>query len=140
MPPKGPMKPKEVINASILFYILGLSLRKSSIAIKEIFKLRISHETIRKYVRKFGFKMRRLNENHFSNEVHLDDTMIKLNSYYVYLFVAFDEANRNYALVYLSKRKSSKAVKRVIKKLRRLGIRRIITDGAKQYNVIKNWA
>ncbi|UXD22841.1 hypothetical protein IPA_08810 [Ignicoccus pacificus DSM 13166] len=59
MPPKGPIRPEEVINASILLYILGSPLRKVSIAIREIFKLRMFHDTIRSYVRKFRFKMRK---------------------------------------------------------------------------------
>ncbi|UXD22840.1 hypothetical protein IPA_08805 [Ignicoccus pacificus DSM 13166] len=38
--------------------------------------------------------------------------MIKLNGCYAYLLVAYDEANRNYALICLSRRKSSKVAKK----------------------------
>jgi putative transposase len=116
---KGMRYSAEVIILCVTFYLkYGLSLRN----LEEIFTIRnlfIDHSTINRWVIKFSElieKNYRKKKRKFCNKYYIDETYVKVNGNWMYLYRAIDRKNETIDF-YFSSNRSKKAAKRFFQRI-----------------------
>src|SRR3954462_5795448 len=109
----------EDIAYSLYLYFLGLSLRNTSKAVSRFVKR--SHTAIRDWIQRYKPEM--LSSRKISvTEFIIDETIIKVGSEYIWLWIAIENDNREILQISISKERNMFAAERFILKLvRRYG-------------------
>jgi putative transposase len=121
----------EDIAYSLYLYFLGLSLRNTSKTVSRFVKR--SHTAIRDWIRKYKPEMlssRKLRITEFI----IDETIIKVGSEYIWLWIAIENDNREIFQMSISKERNMFVAERFISNLlKRYGEHPVSTDGGTWY-------
>ena len=121
----------EDIAYSLYLYFLGLSLRNTSKAVSTFIKR--SHTAIRDWIQKYKPEMlssRRIRITEFI----IDETIIKVGSEYIWLWIAIEDDNREILQISISKERNMFVAERFILNLvKRYGEHPVSTDGGTWY-------
>jgi len=121
----------EDIAYSLYLYFLGLSLRNTSKAVSRFVKR--SHTAVRDWIQKYkpeilGCKKIRI------TEFIIDETIIKVGSEYVWLWIAIENDNREILQISISKERNMFVAEHFISNLvKRYGEHPVSTDGGTWY-------
>jgi putative transposase len=120
----------EDIAYSLYLYSLGLSLRNTSKAISRFVKR--SHTAIRDWIQKYKPEM--LSRKIRITEFIIDETIIKVGSEYIWLWIAIKNDNREILQISISKERNMFVAERFILNLvKRYGEHPVSTDGGTWY-------
>src|SRR5215467_7228880 len=121
----------EDIAYCLYLYFLGLSLRNTSKAVSRFVKR--SHTAIRDWIQKYKPEM--LNSRKIRiTEFLIDETIIKVGSEYIWLWIAIENDNREILQISISKERNMFVAECFILKLvKRYGERPVSTDGGTWY-------
>lgn len=86
--------PSQYIGYSLYLYFLGLSLRNVVKALSYLHLVKRSHVSIWKWIQKFRSKNLSLPKRNKISEYIVDETLVKVGSEYIWLWVAIDPENR----------------------------------------------
>jgi putative transposase len=121
----------EDIAYSLYLYFLGLSLRNTSKAVSRFVKR--SHTAIRDWIQKYKPQMlssRKIRVTEFI----IDETIIKVGSEYIWLWIAIENDNREILQISISKERNMFVAERFISNLvKRYGEHPVSTDGGTWY-------
>lgn len=100
--------PKEAIATALELYYDGLSLRKVAKHIQKIFKLKITHMTVRNWIEKYTPLVKNLQQS-FKPKIggiwHVDETAVKVNGEQWWYWEVIDRDTRLILGTHLSKRR-----------------------------------
>ncbi len=121
----------EDIAYSLYLYFLGLSLRNTSKAVSRFVKR--SHTAIRDWIQRYKPEM--LSSRKISvTEFIIDETIIKVGSEYIWLWIAIENDNREILQISISKERNMFVAERFIQSLiRKYGEHPVSTDGGTWY-------
>jgi putative transposase len=121
----------EDIAYSLYLYFLGLSLRNTSKAVSRFVKR--SHTAIRDWIQKYKPQMlssRKIRVTEFI----IDETIIKVGSEFIWLWIAIENDNREILQISISKERNMFVAERFISNLvKRYGEHPVSTDGGTWY-------
>ena len=121
----------EDIAYSLYLYFLGLSLRNSSKAVSRFIKR--SHTAIRDWIQKYKPEMLSSKKIRIT-EFIIDETIIKVGSEYIWLWIAIEDDNREILQISISKKRNMFVAERFILNLvKRYGEHPVSTDGGIWY-------
>ena len=104
----------EDIAYSLYLYFLGLSLRNTSKAVSRFVKR--SHTAIRDWIQRYNPEM--LSSRKISvTEFIIDETIIKVGSEYIWLWIAIENDNREILQISISKERNMFVAERFIQSL-----------------------
>ncbi len=128
--------PIELVIYAIYLYLSGLSLRQTARALASIGFAR-SHEAVRKWVHKLA----NIAAEAISLETAIvDETAVNIGGRQVWLWVAIEPERRAILALYLSETRNFLVAYSFLAELRRHGVKRVITDGARWYPPAARWA
>jgi|SRR5215208_2418257 len=117
----------EDIAYSLYLYFLGLSLRNTSKAVSRFIKR--SHTAIRDWIQKYKPEMLSSRKIRIT-EFIIDETIIKVGSEYIWLWIAIEDDNREILQISISKKRNMFVAERFILNLvKRYGEHPVSTDG-----------
>ena len=121
----------EDIAYSLYLYFLCLSLRNTSKAVSRFIKR--SHTAIRDWIQRYKPEM--LSSRKISvTEFIIDETIIKVGSEYIWLWIAIENDNREILQISISKERNMFVAERFIQSLiRKYGEHPVSTDGGTWY-------
>jgi putative transposase len=121
----------EDIAYSLYLYFLGLSLRNTSKAVSRFVKR--SHTAIRDWIQKYKPEM--LSSRKICiTEFIIDETIIKVGSEYIWLWIAIENDSREILQISISKKRNMFVAERFILNLvKRYGEHPVSTDGGTWY-------
>ena len=123
-------KPKDIAY-SLYLYFLGLSYRSTAKALQRF--VHRSHVSIRKWIQKYRPK-RLLTERKKIDEFIIDETLIKIGSQYVWLWVAIEPKNKQILQIDISFERTMLVAERFIASLiNTYGKHPVSTDGGTWY-------
>jgi putative transposase len=121
----------EDIAYSLYLYFLGLSLRNTSKAVSRFIKR--SHTAIRDWIQKYKPEMLSSRKIRIT-EFIIDETIIKVGSEYIWLWIAIEDHNREILQISISKERNMFVAERFILNLvKRYGEHPVSTDGGTWY-------
>ena len=121
----------EDIAYSLYLYFLGLSLRKTSKAVYRFVKR--SHTAIRDWIQRYKPEMLSSRKIRIT-EFIIDETIIKVGSEYIWLWIAIENDNREILQISISKERNMFVAERFILNLvKRYGKHPVSTDGGTWY-------
>ena len=121
----------EDIAYSLYLYFLGLSLRNTSKAVSRFIKR--SHTAIRDWIQKYKPEMLSSRKIRIT-EFIIDETIIKVGSEYIWLWIAIEDDNREILQISISKERNMFVAERFILNLvKRYGEHPVSTDGGTWY-------
>ena len=121
----------EDIAYSLYLYFLGLSLRNTSKAVSRFIKR--SHTAIRDWIQKYKPEMLSSRKIRIT-EFIIDETIIKVGSEYIWLWIAIENDNREILQISISKKRNMFVAERFILNLvKRYGEHLVSTDGGTWY-------
>jgi putative transposase len=121
----------EDIAYSLYLYFLGLSLRNTSKALSRFVKR--SHTAIRDWIQKYKPEMSSSRKIRIT-EFIIDETIIKVGSEYIWLWIAIRNDNREILQISISKERNMFVAERFILNLvKRYGEHPVSTDGGTWY-------
>ena len=119
------------IAYSLYLYFLGLSLRNTSKAVSRFVKR--SHTAIRDWIQKYKPEMLSSRKIRIT-EFIIDETIIKVGSEYIWLWIAIENDNREILQISISKERNMFVAERFILNLvKRYGEHPVSTDGGTWY-------
>ena len=122
----------EDIAYSLYLYFLGLSLRNTSKAVSRFVKR--SHTAIRDWIQKYKPEMLSSRKIIRITEFIIDETIIKVGSEYIWLWIAIENDNREILQISISKERNMFVAERFILNLvKRYGEHPVSTDGGTWY-------
>jgi putative transposase len=123
-------EPKDIAY-SLYLYFLGLSLRNTSKAVSRFVKR--SHTAIRDWIQKYNPKRLYYRKTKIF-EFIVDETIIKVGSEYIWLWIAIENDNREILQISISKERNMFVAERFISNLvKRYGEHPVSTDGGTWY-------
>ena len=121
----------EDIAYSLYLYFLGLSLRNTSKAVSRFIKR--SHTAIRDWIQKYKPEMLSSRKIRIT-EFIIDETIIKVGSEYIWLWITIEDDNREILQISISKERNMFVAERFILNLvKRYGEHPVSTDGGTWY-------
>jgi putative transposase len=121
----------EDIAYSLYLYFLGLSLRNTSKAVSRFIKR--SHTAIRDWIQKYKPEMLSSRKIRIT-EFIIDETIIKVGSEYIWLWIAIEDDNREILQISISKKRNMFVAERFISNLvKRYGEHPVSTNGGTWY-------
>jgi putative transposase len=121
----------EDIVYAIHLYFLGLSLRNTSIALSRFVKR--SHTAIRDWIQKYK-PQKLLSKRKKIDEYIVDETLIKVGSEYIWLWIAIEPENRRILALSISKERNMFVAERFLSGLvKDYGNHPVSTDGGTWY-------
>ena len=121
----------EDIAYSLYLYFLGLSLRNTSKAVSRFIKR--SHTAIRDWIQKYKPEMLSSRKIRIT-EFIIDETIIKVGSEYIWLWIAIEDDNREILQISISKKRNMFVAEHFILNLvKRYGEHPVSTDGGTWY-------
>jgi putative transposase len=121
----------EDIAYSLYLYFLGLSLRNTSKAVSRFIKR--SHTAIRDWIQKYKPEISSSRKIRIT-EFIIDETIIKVGSEYIWLWIAIEDDNREILQISISKKRNMFVAERFILNLvKRYGEHPVSTDGGTWY-------
>ena len=121
----------EDIAYCLYLYFLGLSLRNTSKAVSRFVKR--SHTAIRDWIQKYKPEMSSSRKIRIT-EFLIDETIIKVGSEYIWLWIAIENDNREILQISISKERNMFVAERFISNLvKRYGEHPVSTDGGTWY-------
>ena len=121
----------EDIAYSLYLYFLGLSLRNTSKAVSRFVKR--SHTAIRNWIQKYKPEMLSSKRIHIT-EFIIDETIIKVGSEYIWLWIAIKNDSREILQISISKERNMFVAEHFILNLvKRYGEHPVSTDGGTWY-------
>ena len=121
----------EDIAYSLYLYFLGLSLRNTSKAVSRFVKR--SHTAIRNWIQKYKPEMLSSKRIRIT-EFIIDETIIKVGSEYIWLWIAIENDNREILQISISKERNMFVAEHFILNLvKRYGEHPVSTDGGTWY-------
>ena len=121
----------EDIAYSLYLYFLGLSLRNTSKAVSRFVKR--SHTAIRDWIQRYKPEMLSSRKIRIT-EFIIDETIIKVGSEYIWLWIAIENDNREILQISISKERNMFVAERFILNLvKRYGEHPVSTDGGTWY-------
>ena len=119
-------KPEDIAY-SLYLYFLGLSLRSTSKAVSRFVKR--SHTAIRDWIQKYKPEMLSSRKIRIT-EFIIDETIIKVGSEYIWLWIAIENDSREILQISISKERNMFVAERFISNLvKRYGEHTVSTDG-----------
>ena len=123
-------KPEDIAY-SLYLYFLGLSLRNTSKAVSRFVKR--SHTAIRDWIQKYKPELLSSRKIRIT-EFIIDETIIKVGSEYIWLWIAIENDNREILQISISKERNMFVAERFILNLvKRYGEHPVSTDGGTRY-------
>jgi len=129
-----------IISLAVKSYLhYGLSFRKVGELLYDLFKLKVSHVTIKNWLHLFwkqASKFQRGLRLPVSGNWHLDETFVKLRGHWHYVFAILSEWRRTLLTLRIMPRRTRRAATKVLKEVRkRISAEpgTIITDGLASY-------
>jgi len=122
-----------------LYVRIGVSLRIIARKIKQFFGAKVSHETIRQWVKDFKIHSPEINPN---SVWCVDETAIKIKKKWYWLWIVMDYQTRQIITWHLSKNRTITDAKIVMKKAKNKTVKPsvIYTDGLWDYIKAIKWA
>ena len=123
--------PSKYVSYGLYLYFLGLSLRKSSERLSQMYKR--NHVTIWNWIQKYHPRKISTKRKRIS-EFIVDETLLKVGSEYIWLWVAIEPQNRQILALNISKERNMLIAERFIADLVRIhGRHPVSTDGGTWY-------
>jgi putative transposase len=121
------------IESGLYLYFLGLSTRGVSKALFFLNKVKRSHVTIWKWIQKYHPK-KILSKRKRISEYVIDETILKVGSEYIWLWIAIEPENRQILALNISKERNMLIAERFISSLVQIhGEHPVSTDGGTWY-------
>ena len=86
--------PSRYIGYGLYLYFLGLSLRKVVKALSYLHTVKRSHVSIWKWIQKFHYQRKSSTKKKQVSEYIVDETILKVGSEFIWLWVAIEPQNR----------------------------------------------
>ena len=123
--------PSKYVSYGLYLYFSGLSLRKSSERLSQMYKR--NHVTIWNWIQKYHPRKISTKRKRIS-EFIVDETLLKVGSEYIWLWVAIEPQNRQILALNISKERNMLIAERFIADLVRIhGRHPVSTDGGTWY-------
>ena len=129
-----------IISLAVKSYLhYGLSFRKVAELLYDLFKLRVSHVTIKNWLYLFWKQSKRFQRGlklPISGTWHLDETFVKLQGHWHYVFAILNEWRRTLLTLRIMPRRTRQAVIKVLKRVKTeiwASPKMIVTDGLASY-------
>lgn len=125
--------PSEHIYHGLYLYFLGLSFRNTSRALSNLHIIKISHVTIWNWIQKYHPQKIQSRKRKISEYI-IDETLIKVGSEYIWLWVAIEPKNKQILALNISKERNMLIAERFISGLVKIhGKHPVSTDGGTWY-------
>jgi len=131
--------PYKIVPQAIYLYLLGLSLRQTARVLASIGFAR-SHEATKKWVHRLAGIAAEAISLEKANTVIVDETVVNVGGRQVWFWVAIEPGRRAILALYLSETRNALIAYSLFVELRRRGVKRVITDGARWYSLAARWA
>ena len=126
--------PSEYIGYSLYLYFLGLSLRNVVKALSYLHLVKRSHVSIWKWIQKFRSKNISLPKRNKISEYIVDETLVKVGSEYMWLWIAIEPENRQVLAQKISQERNTFVAERFMSDLVKIhGKHPVSTDGGTWY-------
>lgn len=129
----------EKIALALDLYFRGLSVRKVAEHFQQVYNLQVSHMTVYRWIYDYGklaSKWMDKQNTPTGNRWHIDETMLKVNGEFRYLWNVLDSESRYLLATHVSKHRGIKDAQQPIKKAKKATSDRpkeVLTDGLKTY-------
>ena len=122
------------ISHALYLYFLGLSTRSVSKAMFFLHKIRRSHVAIWKWIQKLHPSRKIDSKRKRISEFIIDETLLKVGSEYIWLWVTIEPENRQILALSISKERNMFVVERIFDNLIKIhGKHPVSTDGGTWY-------
>ncbi len=131
----------EKIALALDLYFRGLSIRKVAEHLQQVYDLHVSHMTVYRWIEhysKIASEWMDKQQTPTGDRWHIDETMVKVDGNYRYLWNVLDSESRYLLATHVSKDRSIKNTRKPIKKAKKTTLDRpmeVFTDGMPSYRV-----
>ncbi|MDF0682344.1 MAG: DDE-type integrase/transposase/recombinase [Candidatus Nitrosocosmicus sp.] len=124
----------EYIGYGLYLYFLGLSLRNVVKALSYLLTVKRSHVSIWKWIQKFHYQRKSSTKKKQVSEYIVDETMLKVGSEFIWLWIAIEPENRQILAQNITKERNMLVAERFMSDLVKIhGKRPVSTDGGTWY-------
>ena len=124
----------EYIGYSLYLYFLGLSLRNVVKALSYLHTVKRSHVSIWKWIQKFHYQIKSSTKKKQVSEYIADETMLKVGSEFIWLWIAIEPENRQILAQNITKERNMLVAERFMSDLVKIhGKHPVFTDGGTWY-------
>ena len=124
----------EYIGYGLYLYFLGLSLRNVVKALSYLLTVKRSHVSIWKWIQKFHYQRKSSTKKKQVSEYIVDETMLKVGSEFIWLWIAIEPQNRQILAQNITKERNMLVAERFMSDLVKIhGKHPVSTDGGTWY-------
>lgn len=124
----------EYIGYGLYLYFLGLSLRNVVKALSYLLTVKRSHVSIWKWIQKFHYQRKSSTKKKQVSEYIVDETMLKVGSEFIWLWIAIEPENRQILAQNITKERNMLVAERFMSDLVKIhGKHPVSTDGGTWY-------